>query len=118
MSDRVDFVVLTPGGELVYGLRARGQSMRSAISAHIPPEVMTTIAPERNPRIRLWFPDQRFPAEQANGLADTVMTHLGYHHPSGWAGPVAISMAPRLGLPWWPPLQADVLDALQKGTDH
>ncbi|WP_280466559.1 hypothetical protein [Nocardia cyriacigeorgica] len=118
MTDRVDFVVLTPAGDLVCGQRARWQSMRAAISAHIPPETMTTIAPEQNPRIRVWFTDQPLPADQANGSADYALTRLGVHHPTGWAGPVAVSMAPRLGLLGWPPLRPSLLDTLRASAER
>lgn len=42
-------------------------------------------------RLRAYFSD-RFTALPRNPLADRVLSAIGYHHPTGWHGTVALSM--------------------------
>jgi hypothetical protein len=72
----------------VYDRRRDGERLRDAIARHIP-----DLATQGAGRLRLWFADDfsAWGLEQ-NMLANHVVAHLGYRHPSGWFGPVAVTM--------------------------
>lgn len=85
--DIPDFVVLPVDGPAVYGHRDPGESPNQAIRAHVP-----DLGTQGAGRLRLWFSDTFGPDACPNPLADTVIGRLGYQHPTGWYGPVAVSM--------------------------
>lgn len=88
MSRDADFVVLHPDGTTVYGSCGPGQGVRAAIRAHVP-----ELSTQGMGRVRAWFPDTfSDPELLPNPLAYQVFAHLGYRHPSGWYGPVAVTM--------------------------
>lgn len=81
-----DFAVLYPDGRLEYGRRAEDESATSALRPYI-----ADIATQGMGRLRAYFCDQ-FTALPPNPLADRVLSAIGYHHPTGWYGTVALSM--------------------------
>ncbi|MEV5835381.1 hypothetical protein [Nocardia sp. NPDC052112] len=88
MSWPADFVVLQPDGAAIYGSRERDQGLQAAIRAHVP-----DLATQGMGRVRAWFADDFTSAAlHPNPLADQVPARLGYDHPSGWYGPVAVTM--------------------------
>lgn len=88
MSRRADFVVLHPDGAAIYGSRDRAQPVRNALGAHVP-----ELSTQGLGRVRAWFADDfASPALRPNPLANQVLARLGYRHPSGWYGPVAVTM--------------------------
>jgi hypothetical protein len=82
-----DFVVFPVDGPAVYGHRAPGESPNQAIRHHVP-----DLGTQGAGRLRLWFSDTFGPDARPNPLADKVIGRLGYRHPTGWYGPVAVSM--------------------------
>lgn len=82
-----DFALLHPDGQLTYGQRRDDESLREAIRAHIP-----DLGTQGMGRLRAWFSDMFTPDMPANHLADALLGRLGYRHPSGWAGLVALTM--------------------------
>ena len=98
-GDRADFVLLPPGGPASYGRREPGESTYEAIRRHLP-----GLGTQGAGRLRLWFTDTFGPDLPPNPLADKVIGRLGYHHPTGWYGPVAISMEEEGGTSEAPPL--------------
>ncbi|WP_249643850.1 hypothetical protein [Nocardia sputi] len=88
MSRDADFVVLHPDGTVVYGSFAPGEGVRAAIRAHVP-----DLGTQGMGRARAWFADTfSDPELPPNPLAYQVFAWLGYRHPSGWYGPVAVTM--------------------------
>ncbi|WP_040831639.1 hypothetical protein [Nocardia jiangxiensis] len=88
MSDEADFVVITPDGTVLYDMRDQYAGLRAAIAQHVP-----DLSTQGMGRVRAWFADNfNDPALAANPLADQVFAGLGYHHPTGWYGPVALTM--------------------------
>ncbi|WP_280426681.1 hypothetical protein [Nocardia carnea] len=88
MSREVDFVVLHPDGTAVYDSFAPGQGVPAAIRVHVPDPSTQGMG-----RVRAWFADSFSDPELApNPLAYEVFARLGYRHPSGWYGPVAVTM--------------------------
>lgn len=88
MSSDADFVVLHPDGTAVYVSRAPGEGVRAAIRAHVP-----DLGTQGMGRVRAWFADTfSTPELPLNPLAYQVLARLGYRHPSGWYGPVAVTM--------------------------
>ncbi|MFI6217026.1 hypothetical protein ACIBCD_33930 [Nocardia brasiliensis] len=81
-----DFVVMNPNGEVVYGCLTRDQG--SALRTYVPDMSTQGIG-----TVRVWFPDNfSNPDLHPNPLANQVLARLGYQHPTGWYGPVAVSM--------------------------
>ena len=109
--DSPDFAVLHPDGRLEYGRRGEGESTYRALRAYI-----ADLATQGMGQLRAWFSDE-FTALAPNPLADRVLSAVGYHHPTGWRGAVALSMEEdRNGD--CPPLTAEVratLDELAAG---
>lgn len=85
-TDTPDFAVLHPDGRLEYAHRVAGESTLRAMKAHI-----TTVATQGMGRLRAFFTDD-FSTLPANPLADRVFSSVGYHHPTGWRGTVAVTM--------------------------
>lgn len=106
------FVVMYPDGQLEYGYRGEDESTNRALKHYI-----AELGTQGMGRLRAWFSDD-FGALPANRLADEVITGVGYRHPSGWRGVVALSMEEdHTGE--CPPLTADVrstLDELAAGV--
>ncbi|WP_433574906.1 hypothetical protein [Nocardia brasiliensis] len=115
MSEHTDFVVLRPDGTAVYGSRDHGKGLPEAIRGHIPDLSTQGMGP-----VRAWFADNfGDPRLQPNLLADQVLGRLGYKHPSGWYGPVAVTMEED-GEGYVPPLAPEVrevVEDLSAGTD-
>lgn len=86
-QERADYVVLPVSGPPVYGRRRPGESVNDAIRVHLP-----DLGTQGMGRLRLWFVDWFGPDLAPNRLADEVIGRLGYRHPTGWYGPVAVSM--------------------------
>jgi len=82
-----DFVVLTAAGSVLYGQREPSESVNAAIRRHVP-----DLGTQGMGRLRLWFCDSFTPDMPSNDVADRVIARLGYRHPTGWYGPVAVSM--------------------------
>jgi hypothetical protein len=70
------FAVLRPTGRVAYGHRERGETTNT----------------QGMGRLRTWFSDEFIPDMPANRLADAVIGRLGYRHPAGWVGPVAVAV--------------------------
>lgn len=86
--DGVHFVLLpVDGGPARSGRRGPDESTYQAIRRLVP-----DLSTQGTGRLRLWFCD-RFADLPPNPLADAVIGRLGYRHPTGWYGPVAITMA-------------------------
>lgn len=85
-ADGPDFAVLYPDGRLEYGRRGEGESPHRALRPYI-----ADVATQGMGRLRAWFSDD-FAALTPNPLADRVLSSVGYHHPTGWRGVVALSM--------------------------
>lgn len=85
-AEQPHFAVLHPDGQMRYGHRVAGESMLAALRGHIP-----DLATQGMGRLRVFFTDD-FAALAPNPLADEVLSSVGYHHPSGWRGTVAVSM--------------------------
>lgn len=86
-DDRTDFVLLPVDGPPRSGRREPGETINQAIRRHVP-DYGTAPAG----RLRLWFRDRFGPDLPPNPLADAVIARLGYRHPTGWYGLVAVSM--------------------------
>ncbi|WP_063011872.1 hypothetical protein [Nocardia nova] len=110
MNFHADFVVLHPGGEALYGSRDRDQSTRDAIRTHVP-----DLSTQGVGRVRAWFADNfSRPDLRPNPLADQVLARLGYKHPTGWYGPVAVTMEEDMAghIPPLDPKVRETVDAL------
>lgn len=88
------FVLLPVDGEPVMrrfpGHPADVKALTEAIRADVPN--LSTQALGGGRGIRLWFMDDfTYSGAARNPLADKVITALGYQHPHGWSGPVALS---------------------------
>lgn len=87
-GDDVDFVVMHPDGAVVYDVRDQELGLRRSIAEHVP-----DLGTQGMGRLRAWFADDfGDPALHPNPVAEHVFNAMGYHHPSGWRGPVALSM--------------------------
>lgn len=86
MTDAEDYAVLHPDGRVTYGRFPPGETAYEAIKREIP-----GLGTQGMGRLRAWFTDD-FTGQAGNPLADVVLTAVGYQHPTGWAGPVAVSM--------------------------
>ncbi|WP_327116490.1 hypothetical protein OHB12_04740 [Nocardia sp. NBC_01730] len=107
MSWPADFVVLQPDGAVIYGSRDRDQGWRDAIRAHVP-----DLSTQGIGRVRAWFADDFASLDlRPNPLADQVLAHLGYRHPSGWYGPVAVTMEENMAGDI-PPLSSEVRETV------
>jgi hypothetical protein len=111
-TESPDFAVLHQDGRLEYG-RRRGEdeSTTRALRPYI-----ADVTTQGMGRLRAWFSDE-FAALPPNPLADRVLSAVGYHHPTGWRGTVALSMEED-GNGNYPPLPAEVratLDELAAG---
>lgn len=111
-TDRPEFAVLLPDGRLEYRQRrGEGESAARALRPYI-----ADVATQGMGRLRAWFCDE-FATLPPNPLADRVLSAIGYHHPTGWRGAVALSMEED-GNGEHPPLTAEVratLDELAAG---
>ncbi|WP_067891590.1 hypothetical protein [Nocardia vaccinii] len=88
MSAVADFVVINPDGTVLYDVRDQGSGLRGSLARHVP-----DLSTQGMGRVRAWFADDfSAPALEANPLAYRVLTGLGYRHPTGWYGPVALTM--------------------------
>lgn len=85
-TSRADFVLFPVDGPVSYGHCRSGEEIGDAIRRHVP-----DLATQGARRLRLWFCDT-FGDQAPNPTADAVIGRLGYQHPTGWYGPVAISM--------------------------
>lgn len=83
-----DFAVLHPDGRIHYHRHSGGpvhHAIRAAIIA--PGGVLGT---QGMGPLRAWYTDD-FTGLARNPLADRVLTVIGYRHPTGWRGLVAIT---------------------------
>jgi hypothetical protein len=80
------YAVLHTDGHVTYGRIEDGEIAYEAIRCEIP-----HLGSQGMGRLRAWFTDD-FTGQRGNPLADAVLSAVGYHHPTGWAGPVAVSM--------------------------
>ncbi|NKQ59050.1 hypothetical protein HFP15_40030 [Amycolatopsis sp. K13G38] len=85
-SDGPDFAVLHPDGRLEYGRLGEDGSAYHAVKPYI-----DDVSSQGMGRLRAWFSDG-FGGLPPNPLADRVLSSVGYHHPTGWRGTVALSM--------------------------
>jgi hypothetical protein len=106
-----DFAVLHPDGRLEYGRRGEGESILSALRPHI-----DELGTQGMGRLRAFFSD-RFASRPPNPLADTVLSSIGYHHPTGWYGTVAVSME-KDATGDCPPLTAEIRATLDELADR
>jgi hypothetical protein len=90
-----EYLVIDTSGDLTEGTRKPGREVRQAIAAHLP--AGNTVRAESGylPGLTIWCADdfEHGPGLYTNPVADRVIDRLGYRHPSGWYGPVAITMA-------------------------
>lgn len=102
-GEQAEFVLLAVDGRARYGRRASGESTYQAIRACVP-----DLGTQGAGVLRLWFADMFGPDLAPNRLADRVVDQLGYRHPTGWYGPVVVSMEgdPITGA--IPPLSPDI----------
>lgn len=84
--DAVEFALLHCDGRLEFARAADRDSLTHTMREYIPGHSTQGMG-----RLRAWFTDD-FGALPANPLADAVLSGFGYHHPSGWRGPVALTM--------------------------
>lgn len=88
-DEPADFALLGEDGSTAYGRCAAGEELRAALRRHL---LVSTLGTMGARRLRMWFSDT-FTADMGpNHLADKVIGALGYHHPTGWYGPVALTM--------------------------
>ncbi|UKD50712.1 hypothetical protein L3Q65_00160 (plasmid) [Amycolatopsis sp. FU40] len=86
-AEHADFAVLLPDGTVRYEQRRPGQEYYEAIREHIP-----NTGTQGCGRVRTWYSDTFGPDLPPNPLADQAVARLGYTHPTGWYGVVAVSM--------------------------
>lgn len=114
MSTDADFVVINPDRTVLYDVRDQDSGLRGAIARHVP-----NLSTQGMGRVRAWFADDfSDPALEANPLAYRVLTGLGYRHPTGWYGPVALSMeeTPSGNVPPLTPEMRETLNDLFAGA--
>lgn len=109
MTTAPDIAVLHLNGRLTYENRLAGESTYRAMASHI-----DDVSSQGMGRLRVWFSDT-FGDRPANPLADRVLSAIGYHHPTGWRGTVALSMAED-ATGECPPLSAAVIATLDDLT--
>jgi hypothetical protein len=105
-----DFLVFHPDGQITFGHRAAGESFSRAIRRGIPS--LRSLGTSGTGLIRLWYHDQFTPDLAPNPLADHVIAALGYHHPTGWYGAVAMSMEEDPATREVPPLPRELQDGI------
>lgn len=84
--DVVEFALLHPTGTLEFVRAPASDALLPTIREHIP-----GLGTQGMGRLRAWFTDD-FAELPANPLADSVISGMGYRHPTGWRGTVALSM--------------------------
>ena len=84
--DAVEFALLHSDGRLEFSHAPDSDSLLRTMREHIP-----GLGTQGMGRLRAWFTDD-FGTLPANPLADAVLSGIGYHHPTGWRGPVALTM--------------------------
>lgn len=82
----VEFALIHPVGSLEFPHAPDSASLASTLRTYIP-----GLGTQGMGRLRAWFADD-FGDLVPNALADAVLAGVGYHHPSGWRGPVALTM--------------------------
>lgn len=111
MTTPYDMLVITPDGAARYDVRRDGESAFDAVRRHIPrPTPLGTMGLGR---LRAFYVDD-FATQEPCPLADRVISAVGYHHPSGWCGPVILTMEEADGEV--PPLTPDVIATLAELT--
>lgn len=106
-----DFAMLHPDGRLEYAQCGASESIVTAMKTYI-----TNMSTQGMGRLRAFFTDD-FSALPANPLADRVFSSVGYHHPTGWRGTVAVTMEEdHTGE--CPPLTAEVRASLDELSAH
>lgn len=86
-STEVEFALLLPDGRLEFHHAAGNRGLTSTLRGHI-----SGLGTQGLGRLRMWFSDDFGPDRRANPLANAVIEGLGYRHPTGWYGPVAVTM--------------------------
>lgn len=86
-SGAVEFALLFPDGRLQFHHAADHQTLTNALRGEI-----TDLGTQGLGRLRMWFSDSFAPDLASNPLANAVIAGLGYRHPSGWYGTVAVTM--------------------------
>lgn len=84
--DAVEFALLHPTGTLEFVQAPASDALLRTVREHIP-----ELGTQGMGRLRAWFTDD-FTGLPPNPLADSVISGLGYRHPTGWRGPVALTM--------------------------
>lgn len=111
MTTPYDMLVITPDGAARYDTRQAGEDTYTAVRRHIPrPAALGTMGLGR---LRAFYVDD-FATQEPSPLADRVISAVGYHHPSGWCGPVILTMEEADGEV--PPLTPDVIATLAELT--
>jgi len=111
-ADQPHFAVLQPDGQITYGYRLDGDSTYRAVRAYI-----SGPASQGTGRLRAWYSDSFTADMPPNPLADRVLSAIGYHHPSGWRGTVALSMEED-NSGECPPLTVEVQATLDELAQH
>lgn len=100
--------ILHTDGRLEYIHRGPGQSLIQTLRGHI-----SDLGTQGMGRLRAWYSDD-FGGEPANGLADHVIAAIGYQHPTGWRGTVAVTMEEDAETGDCPPLTPEVRTTLDE----
>lgn len=85
-TDTVEYALLHPEGQLEFAHAPNSDSLVRTMRDRLP-----ELGTQGVGRLRAWFADD-FGALPPNPLADAVLAGVGYHHPTGWHGPVGLSM--------------------------
>jgi hypothetical protein len=100
-----DMLIIPTSGTPYLTRRTEGQSIPQTIARIIQDSTTFGLG-----ILRVWHYDT-FTGRAPNPTADWILPHLGYTHPTGWFGPVVLTMeeAPDGQIP---PLPPHVVDAL------
>jgi hypothetical protein len=93
-TETADYLVIDTDGTLTSGVRRPGGDVRQAITAaaNLPEDNSVRAENGYLRGLTIWCAD-RFAGLYTNPVADRVIARLGYTHPSGWRGPVALTMS-------------------------
>lgn len=108
-SDEPHATILHTNGHVEHVHRGPGESLQQTLRGRI-----SDLGTQGMGRLRVWFTDD-FSSAPANTLADRVIGALGYRHPTGWRGTVALTMEED-STGDCPPLTREVLATLDELT--
>lgn len=100
------FALLAVDGQLSYHEFTADSEPWEQIKKHVP-----MLGSQGMGRLRAWYVDD-FAGQERNRLADEVLQAVGYHHPTGWCGPVVLTMEEQYGE--YDPLPPEVVSTLDE----